>query len=47
MRMIVSKPGITIDIPRFGDRCIKTIVSDYTGTHYTLSPFGIRRRMCR
>ncbi len=29
----MSKPGITIDIPRFGDRRIKTIVSDYTGTH--------------
>jgi soluble P-type ATPase len=28
----VSKPGITIEIPGFGRRVIRTVVSDYTGT---------------
>lgn len=28
----MSKPGITIEIPGFGHRVIRTVVSDYTGT---------------
>jgi len=47
--MTVSKPGITIDIPRFGDRHIKTIVSDYTGTHSRGGQLvsGARQRLIR
>jgi soluble P-type ATPase len=43
------KQGITIDIPRFGSRYIKTIVSDYTGTHSRggkLVP-GVKDRLIR
>src|ERR1039458_3850870 len=29
----MEKPGITIDIPGFGERHIRIAVSDYTGTH--------------
>ena len=29
----MDKPGISIDIPGFGQRHIRIIVSDYTGTH--------------
>lgn len=29
----MNKPGIAIDIPGFGKRHIRTVVSDYTGTH--------------
>jgi soluble P-type ATPase len=29
----MDKPGITIDIPGFGKRHIRIVVSDYTGTH--------------
>lgn len=29
----MSKPGIIIDIPGFGQRHIRVAVSDYTGTH--------------
>ena len=29
----MNKPGITIDIPGFGKRHIRVVVSDYTGTH--------------
>ncbi len=29
----MEKPGITIDIPGFGIRRVKTVVTDYTGTH--------------
>jgi soluble P-type ATPase len=29
----MEKPGITIDIPGFGLRRIRTVVTDYTGTH--------------
>ena len=29
---IVSSPGIVIPIPGFGDREIRTVVSDFTGT---------------
>jgi soluble P-type ATPase len=29
----MDKPGITIDIPGFGARQIRIVVSDYTGTH--------------
>ncbi len=29
---MTKKPGISIDIPQFGQRDISTIVSDYTGT---------------
>jgi len=29
----MEKPGIAIDIPGFGPRHIKTVISDYTGTH--------------
>jgi soluble P-type ATPase len=29
----MDKPGISIDIPGFGRRWIKIVVSDYTGTH--------------
>jgi len=29
----MNKPGITIDIPGFGERSIRIAVSDYTGTH--------------
>jgi hypothetical protein len=42
------KQGITIDIPRFGSRYIKTIVN-YTGTHSRggkLVP-GVRHRLIR
>jgi len=28
----MGKPGITIDIPGFGKRVIRTVISDYTGT---------------
>jgi soluble P-type ATPase len=28
----MNRPGITINIPRFGARQIRTVVSDYTGT---------------
>ena len=30
--MVLSKPGIAIDIPGFGERVIQIIVTDYTGT---------------
>jgi soluble P-type ATPase len=45
----VSKPGIHIEIPGFGDRTIRTLVSDYTGTLSgggKLSP-GVRERLLR
>lgn len=29
----MAKPGITVNIPGFGTREIRTIVTDYTGTH--------------
>jgi len=29
----MDKPGITIDIPGFGRRSIRIVVSDHTGTH--------------
>jgi len=29
----VNKPGVVIDIPGFGRRLIRVVVSDYTGTH--------------
>ncbi|HVN05088.1 MAG TPA: hypothetical protein VMT86_11760 [Bryobacteraceae bacterium] len=29
----MNKPGIAIDIPGFGLRLIRVVVSDYTGTH--------------
>ena len=29
----MAKPGIVVDIPGFGRREIRTIVTDYTGTH--------------
>jgi soluble P-type ATPase len=29
----MDKPGIAIDIPGFGKRHIRVVVSDYTGTH--------------
>jgi soluble P-type ATPase len=47
--MIVKKSGITIDIPRFGDLHIKTIVSDYTGTHSRGGQLvsGSRQRLIR
>jgi soluble P-type ATPase len=28
----MSKPGIVIEIPGFGSRIIRVVVSDYTGT---------------
>ena len=28
----MGKPGITIDIPGFGKRVIRTVIGDYTGT---------------
>ena len=28
----MNKPGISIEIPGFGTRVIRTVVSDYTGT---------------
>jgi soluble P-type ATPase len=43
----MKKPGIQIEIPGFGNRDIRRIVSDYTGTlsfQGKLSP-GVRRRM--
>lgn len=43
----MKKPGIQIEIPGFGNRDIRRIVNDYTGTlsfHGKLSP-GVRRRM--
>lgn len=33
MTVFMNRPGITIDIPGFGQRSIKIVVSDYTGTH--------------
>ena len=45
----VGKPGIVIDIPEFGRRVIRTVVSDYTGTlsrRGKLSP-GVRARLGR
>src|SRR5579871_842131 len=44
-----DKPTIMIDIPRFGVRRVRTLVSDYTGTHSRggrLIP-GVRRRLIR
>jgi len=43
----MNKPGITIDIPGFGQRRILTAVSDYTGTHAfggTIPP-DVKRRL--
>jgi len=45
----VQKPGIAIDIPGFGPRLIRTIISDYTGTlsrRGKLSP-GVESRLVR
>jgi soluble P-type ATPase len=30
--LVMSKPGIVIEIPGFGSRAIRVVVSDYTGT---------------
>jgi soluble P-type ATPase len=43
----MSKPGIAIDIPGFGRREIKIVVSDYNGTHSrggSVRP-AVRRRL--
>jgi len=45
----VKKPGIAIDIPGFGRRVIRTVISDYTGTlsrRGKLAP-GVRSRLRR
>jgi len=45
----MQKPGIAIDIPSFGKRVIRTIVSDYTGTlsyRGKLAP-GVKSRLLR
>jgi soluble P-type ATPase len=45
----MQKPGIAIDIPGFGKRQIRTIISDYTGTlsrRGKLSP-GVKSRLLR
>ena len=45
----MRKPGIAIDIPGFGKRVIRTIISDYTGTlscRGKLTP-GVRPRLLR
>jgi len=45
----MTKPGIAIDIPGFGKRVIRTIISDYTGTlscRGRLTP-GVRSRLLR
>jgi soluble P-type ATPase len=47
--MTISKPGVRVEIPGFGDRCIKTVLSDYTGTHAYVGKLrrGIRERLVR
>lgn len=43
----MTKPGIAIDIPGFGRRDVKVVVSDYTGTHSrggSVRP-GVRKRL--
>ncbi|HXX45866.1 MAG TPA: hypothetical protein VEJ38_14150 [Candidatus Acidoferrales bacterium] len=45
----MQKPGIAIDIPGFGKRMIRTIISDYTGTlslHGKLTA-GVKPRLLR
>ena len=45
----MKKPGIAIDIPGFGKRVIRTIISDYTGTlscHGKLTR-GVKPRLLR
>jgi len=45
----MAKPGITLDIPGFGRRVIRTVISDYTGTlscHGRLVP-GAKTRLRR
>jgi len=45
----MNKPGIAIKIPGFGDRVIRTVISDYTGTlslHGKLTP-GVKPRLLR
>ncbi|MGA8870736.1 MAG: hypothetical protein WA434_10790 [Candidatus Acidiferrales bacterium] len=45
----MGKPGIAIDIPGFGNRLIRTVISDYTGTlsrRGKLAP-GVRSRLRR
>jgi soluble P-type ATPase len=45
----MEKPGIAIDIPGFGRRVIRTVISDYTGTlsrRGKLAP-GVRSRLRR
>ena len=45
----MAKPGIAIDIPGFGRRVIRTVISDYTGTlsrRGKLSP-GVKVRLRR
>lgn len=43
----MEKPGIGIDIPGFGARRIKTVVTDYTGTHSCggTVPEAVRQRL--
>ena len=47
--MVVTKPGIYIEIPGFGDRTIRTLVSDYTGTLSRGGKLtaGVRERLLR
>jgi soluble P-type ATPase len=42
-----TKPGITIEIPNFGNRTIHTVVSDYTGTLASGGKLakGVRKRL--
>lgn len=47
MRKGMDKPGIAIDIPGFGVRHIRVVVSDYTGTHSfggTIAP-DVKKRL--
>jgi len=43
----MEKPGITIDIPGFGKRHIRIVVSDFTGTHSQggAVPPAVRKRL--
>ena len=45
--MSMERPGIEIDIPGFGRRHIKIVVSDYTGTHACGGsvPAAVKRRL--